>query len=100
MSSADSNRIVSGEGEASATDLHFWLDPIRYAAVGTALGERLARGCAERQVGCGGNVVCRAWRLLRDRLVDGGLEALEVGDERHLGPVSYTHLTLPTSDLV
>ncbi len=32
----------AGEAGAPATDLHFWLDPIRYAAVGTALAKRLA----------------------------------------------------------
>lgn len=32
----------AGEAGAPATDLHFWLDPIRYAAVGTALAQRLA----------------------------------------------------------
>ena len=33
---------AGGEAGAPATDLHFWLDPIRYAAVGTALAQRLA----------------------------------------------------------
>ncbi len=32
----------AGEAGAPAADLHFWLDPIRYAAVGTALAQRLA----------------------------------------------------------
>lgn len=31
-----------GEAGEPATDPHFWLDPIRYAAVGTALAQRLA----------------------------------------------------------
>ena len=31
-----------GESGTTATDPHFWLDPIRYAAVATAVGERLA----------------------------------------------------------
>lgn len=42
VSAAADLTLGAPAGEASATDLHFWLDPIRYAAVGTALGERLA----------------------------------------------------------
>ncbi len=31
-----------GEATGAVTDLHFWLDPLRYAAAGTAVAERLA----------------------------------------------------------
>ncbi|MGV1009773.1 MAG: metal ABC transporter substrate-binding protein [Dermatophilaceae bacterium] len=33
---------ATGAGEDSGKDLHFWLDPLRLAAVGTALADRLA----------------------------------------------------------
>lgn len=42
VSAAADLTLGAPAGEASATDLHFWLDPIRYAAVGTALAQRLA----------------------------------------------------------
>lgn len=46
-------RVPGDGGGASGTDPHFWLDPIRYAAVGRAVAQRLAALDPEGAAGYG-----------------------------------------------